>query len=362
MNRVILIGNGFDLAHGLKTSYTDFIDDFWEKKLNSFIEMLRVSNFGVMLRNSKISRTAEGNYIYNDDDIKFDFINNYNNNITDDILKNYSGYEKFFFVITQFGLIQNSDSIRFNNNFLGKITKKEQLQNWVDIEEEYYLALIKCLEDKTQNEIDRLNKDFSTIQKYLEKYLRKQSASRIIKSPEIDKKIYWTPSHKKYILKDFLYLNFNYTSTEKLYVTPENKIIHIHGELNKPKNPIIFGYGDEIDNKYKLIEEKNDNKYLENIKSIKYSLTRNYREFLKFINSDSYQVYIMGHSCGISDRTLLNTLFEHDNCSLIKIFYYKKDDETDNYIDIVRNLSRNFTQKSLMRKRLIAKEDSVSLL
>lgn len=30
MNRIILIGNGFDLAHGLKTSYRDFIDDYWK--------------------------------------------------------------------------------------------------------------------------------------------------------------------------------------------------------------------------------------------------------------------------------------------------------------------------------------------
>jgi hypothetical protein len=32
MNRIILIGNGFDLAHGMKTSYRDFIDDFWESE------------------------------------------------------------------------------------------------------------------------------------------------------------------------------------------------------------------------------------------------------------------------------------------------------------------------------------------
>ena len=30
MNRLILIGNGFDLAHGLKTSYNDFINWYWE--------------------------------------------------------------------------------------------------------------------------------------------------------------------------------------------------------------------------------------------------------------------------------------------------------------------------------------------
>lgn len=30
MNRIVLIGNGFDLAHGLKTSYKDFIDWYWK--------------------------------------------------------------------------------------------------------------------------------------------------------------------------------------------------------------------------------------------------------------------------------------------------------------------------------------------
>ena len=29
MNRIIIIGNGFDLAHNLKTGYKDFINDYW---------------------------------------------------------------------------------------------------------------------------------------------------------------------------------------------------------------------------------------------------------------------------------------------------------------------------------------------
>lgn len=36
MNRIILIGNGFDLAHGLPTRYEDFINWYWEKRVNSF--------------------------------------------------------------------------------------------------------------------------------------------------------------------------------------------------------------------------------------------------------------------------------------------------------------------------------------
>jgi hypothetical protein len=45
MNRIILIGNGFDLAHGLKTSYRDFIDDFWDKKKEEVIAGLKKNEF-----------------------------------------------------------------------------------------------------------------------------------------------------------------------------------------------------------------------------------------------------------------------------------------------------------------------------
>jgi hypothetical protein len=38
MNRIILIGNGFDLAHGLKTSYKHFIDWFWEEEATKVIK------------------------------------------------------------------------------------------------------------------------------------------------------------------------------------------------------------------------------------------------------------------------------------------------------------------------------------
>lgn len=38
MNRLVLIGNGFDLAHGLETSYKDFIEYLW----SNIYENLRI--------------------------------------------------------------------------------------------------------------------------------------------------------------------------------------------------------------------------------------------------------------------------------------------------------------------------------
>ncbi len=63
----------------------------------------------------------------------------------------------------------------------------------------------------------------------------------------------------------------------------------------------------------------------------------------------------MGHSCGLSDRTLLNTIFEHKNCRSIKIFFHKKEDGTDNYTDIIQNISRHFNDKKLMRAKVVNK-------
>ena len=158
-------------------------------------------------------------------------------------------------------------------------------------------------------------------------------------------------------------LNFEVVSDEELEERRKNwkpkepniKINHIHGTLEHP-NSVIFGYGDELDRDYKDLARLNDNEYLRNIKSIKYLESKNYHEVLSFIGWGKFQIYIMGHSCGNSDRTLLNTLFEHKNCASIKPFYYQSKNGDDNYLDIVQNISRNFTDMKLMRDRVVNKE------
>ena len=152
-------------------------------------------------------------------------------------------------------------------------------------------------------------------------------------------------------------LNFNYTKTADMYM-PVNEhhfpINHIHGHLDN-LDSVIFGYGDELDHKYQEISSLNNNELLKNIKSIRYLEDVNYRNVLEFVESAPYQIYTMGHSCGTSDRTLLNTLFEHQNCVSIKPFYYQNAEGQDNYIEIVQNISRNFSNAQKMRDRVVNK-------
>jgi hypothetical protein len=139
-----------------------------------------------------------------------------------------------------------------------------------------------------------------------------------------------------------------------------SKSLHIHGTLNNP-DTVIFGFGDEGCNDYVHIENLNDKDYLDYFKTILYPNARNYRDLLSFINSDTYQIYIMGASCGTSDKTLLKTLFEHPNCVSIKYYYYKyKEEESkkirDDYSDIIKNISRCFSEKAMMRSKVVNKE------
>jgi hypothetical protein len=156
---------------------------------------------------------------------------------------------------------------------------------------------------------------------------------------------------------NIMLLNFNYTDTADMYLTKSDRfsVNHIHGSLSKPES-VIFGYGDERDDEYEKLMKKNDNEYLRHIKSFRYLDASNYRRMLAFIESDSYQICIMGHSCGVTDRTLLSTLFEHPNCVSIKPYYYQKEDGTDNYRELVQNIARNFTDPRLMRDRVVRKD------
>lgn len=409
MNRIILIGNGFDLAHNLPTSYNHFLGNLWK----TFIKEVQKKS---------------GGYMFENDDI-----------IVNNIPQNWkSGYSYSNFIST---LKEQDSSLIFKNKFLQIISNTTYLHNWVDIENEYYNLLKRSYSNATKRyEISQLNLDFNNIKKYLLSYLKEIEQKFYIKNRdqklinsigykiyanfrlrdfsektisaktkhefdkikddlialdedkitmyEIDEKKRFLISRvddqtdiKKILLSNsadayfdlvpnhILFLNFNYTSTEQLYSKvglndlfeinekTSIKINHIHGEIrNNDSSSIIFGFGDEIDKDYNEIERLNDNRYLENIKSINYLETDRYKKLLEFVNKGLYQIFIFGHSCGISDRTLLNTLFEHENCVSIKPFYHKINETKDNYSDIVRNISRNFNDKVKMRDKVVNKE------
>ena len=399
MNRIILVGNGFDLAHNLPTKYEDFINWYSHER---FISL--ENNYTQMSADQLCTLNLCISAAYDD------LFPNHPRNLT-------QYYEKFrncktwhdFYIENSTGkykghidLLHNDFELLYNNSVIysvkcshlfENITKSIETKGWVDIENEYYNFLRSFLTGTRYDNPKQLNNELDFLRtklieyltlvqdKYINEGIINEEIAKKIKEPfnkkdlSVETRRYFKKVTKPGIFKSFgtiaeynfsitthpqpeniLILDFNYTKTADLYSNKYNiDINHIHGDLKHPES-VIFGYGDELDRDYKDLARLNDNEYLRNIKSIKYLESSNYRSILSFIGWEKFQIYIMGHSCGNSDRTLMNTLFEHENCASIKPFYYQSKNGEDNYLDIVQNISRNFTDMKLMRDRVVNKK------
>lgn len=354
MNRLVLIGNGFDIAHGLKTSYADFIAWYWEEWGKRLLTSDHRTESDELC--SFILKTTEyystwyqfwvGPYMQKPNPFA-----PWNPN---DVVR----------------IAQEDERIclfKYLTPFFEKINNSIETKGWVDIEQAYYLQLISS-QKVSANHYQDLNKQLDFLRSKLIEYLTLEGVKRDRKHEEVRGRIYCPIEDREVAVafherlpkkglvpNNVLMLNFNYTITPEMYLDGNATVNYIHGKLDNPRS-VIFGYGDELDSGYKRLQNLNDNECLRNIKSIHYLENDNYRKVLDFIESGPFQISIMGHSCGNSDRTLLNTLFEHRNCISVKPYYYIKENGEDNYLELVTNISRNFTDMKLMRDRVVNKE------
>jgi hypothetical protein len=344
MRRLIILGNGFDLAHHLETSYSHFI--LWE--FNRALDALK------------------NDTSYEDELIRINFNSTYNRESKFENLKE----------LTEFITSSNSSIVlprlSIKNAYFSRLLS-ESGNRWVDIEYFYYkemLLLYRELEKggvqqsaAIDKRLNLLNDMLSILKKYLIEYLTIFGKNPIRKIQNIQTQI--NRELNDSFENNSLVLNFNYTETISYYTLPIGvQIINIHGELGKKDNPIIFGYGDEIDEYYQKIERLNDNNFLQNMKSFGYFKNDNYSILMNFISRQSdFETIIMGHSCGISDRLLLNTIFERQNNKAIRTYYHQREDGTNDYDQRAFEVSRQFKQdmKYDMRNKLISIDKSEPL-
>jgi hypothetical protein len=206
--------------------------------------------------------------------------------------------------------------------------------------------------------VKSLNDCFALIKKKLVEYLIGIPISSKLNNIEIERILGERKGSDFNEKGEKLFLCFNYTRTLELYtkyIPAPNKLIYIHGKLDDSSNPIIFGYGDEMDTHYEKIENLNNNEFLKNIKSFWYFQTPNYQDVIRFLQSGYFIVKIFGHSCGLSDRILLNTIFEHKNCHAIKIYHYEKSLTENDYFEKTQEISRHFkaSKKGEMRLKIV---------
>ena len=317
MNRIVLIGNGFDLAHGLKTKYEHFIKWYWDQRLHNIVLEHNVVSADVLCSLKILPQSGCENW----------YLLSYNNSFFKDPFKNewkLSGQE----FIKELENRPDSFEITYSP-FLKNICKSIETKKWVDIENEYYRLLTKyALEDKSENDVYALNNQLAEMRGLLIDYLNTINVQEIKANSQIRSKLYspikeddiaigskrlfddyidwcmkqeqdyWKSKMIKYgdqfsyidvenykenlekgyaekyprpfmMPDNIMLLSFNYTKTASLYETDNFKTNYIHGRLEHFES-VIFGYGDELDEKYKELQNSGNNDCLYNIKSIKY--------------------------------------------------------------------------------------------
>lgn len=302
MNNLIIIGNGFDLAHGLKTNYSDFIEWLFLGKSidkNRFSDLLVTNSVGNSIRKVEID-------------------------------------------------VDNNKLTFYTKNILfSTFAYNAHNKNWGGIEKEYFDTVNRSTQPNmgiaTSYGIEAINQDFEVIKKYLEEYLTK-----IVK--EKPQKQIFNHFLNRLGGRNSLFLSFNYTKIlEDVYpkFINHSSVINIHGELSNSLNPIIFGYAADYDESSSLLDLNNKH-HVKNIKRYNYKETLNFKKTEEWLNkSKEVFVHILGHSCGLSDKLILSEIFNHKKVKAIYIHYYEN---SENFKDTLINIDRIVREPNIFKK------------
>lgn len=375
-NRIFLIGNGFDLAHHLKTSYKDFltfyIKDNFEEAFTKPNRRSENDCFDVEITNER--------YI----DVKDRVLQTLEQCFASNGLDSYTVSRDYRWPDRKL-VDPPLFVIRAKNELIRRLLSNCLDNDWNGVENEIYSVLKfyhNKIKRKNQNEafnpnvketevyknqlkeIKSINISIGCLVHNLIRYLVTQNSPEQLRVDIFDS-IFATPSldlgeiNLNYAdnIRHNLFLNFNYTTYCESIISSiiqkhENLAtkfsrINIHGDIESDFSEIIFGIGDENNDFYSEFESMYDDDWLECMKSFHYFKNDRYQELLGFTAKGDYEVYVMGHSCSITDRTLLNMLFENKYCKKIHVFHYEG---IKSYLKTTYNIARNFTDKVKMRE------------
>ncbi|ALU75099.1 hypothetical protein AUW17_07430 [Tenacibaculum dicentrarchi] len=371
-NLIVIIGNGFDLAHGLKTSYNDFANYYLEEIILTKIfdfennkqflnkELLIYLNQNIMTFSDLSTESTDDKFL---NDVSY-FIQQNKTDKVSPFLNSNNEYVKLL----------------ISNELLGKLYSNS-FENWFDIEQAYYEELKDIYTFPKENhneELDILNKNLQEIKESLKKYLNDKI------KPTPDRNIHYCLSQHITDRQNISFINFNYTNTIKCYknleydtdliLNPTIKNIHIHNSLSED---IIFGYGDDTDEMYQQMKATRNNNFLKYFKTFDYLKSKNYRKVLNQLATfDKYDVLVIGHSLGGTDKTILKTILDTDSCENIELLK-RSDFDTDeryeelnllekeqlkaeNLFELYANLARIFDSEDSLREKVIPFEWSIN--
>lgn len=379
MNRLVIIGNGFDLAHGLKTSYEDFLLDYFHSGL-----LMAQKSDGFQFEDELIKVICHQVPVIDGGKNVWEVTDTFDKLMNNPFIHwPPSKFEGSLHLAPLMALVESEKTfftIEILSEFFDDLIEQKK---WTDIEKHYFNFLWKKFSKSEywESEIESLNEDFEYLQEKLVNYLKGLNDS-FLAEKKLEKKLWSficrcfepideeTYVNKFYTNDDSInelengeghrtpesvcFLNFNYTDLLVAYLEKhrlKNRAFHyqIHGNVNNT-NSIVFGYGDDTHKNYDALENADDDELLKNMKAFYYPSNSTYGNLINFIEAESFEVYVIGHSIGLSDRVLLKTIFEADKCKAIRLFH--RGNENSHFKKRI-SLSRHFDNKIAMRKKIV---------
>jgi hypothetical protein len=395
---ILVIGNGFDLAHGLPTSYKDFLEVMEqarkEYQTNSKKSIDREERFDEMTKLSKECFTLD------------DVINEKNNFLTyrtdTGMRPGISAEEDVYFCYKRkYGIalkpknfyeaIGDEENIEYNavithfftNNiwyeyFIDKLHNKNMRgEGWIDFESEIS-EIIRFIEKEnvgTWKIRSYTEKEISTIQDLLKTDATKKISNLLGKTGFIKKMkneldifirvlefyllmVEYTaePKQLKFIktLKITHLLSFNYTNVFNRFYSetiagkdPTDEIMdnteYIHGEIYH--HNLILGTEETL-------EKDDENKNLDCIQFKKYfqriynRTGLRYKEWLKepsYVEGceEKHNVFIIGHSLDITDKEVLKYIITHKNVRETTIYYHDENAHARYIANLVKVIDKD---------------------
>ena len=374
MKKILMIGNGFDLAHGLPTRYKDFLEfcekatPIYEEELNGFEDEYNKKYLHDWSFNDTIKQLLNQAFqskVY--ENLKWTTANLYLNELYECVQNNF--WYEYFRAVTYGG----ENWIDFESEIARAIKQLEIYRNKISSDQSidaepqvvtWYILV--CKKKKVMsvqtNTVEGIDSIISTLYEELNRLTRALEIylSVFVSAIEINKPIADLEGQKF----DYV-LSFNYTDTyERVFrevITDKTEICYLHGKANKDAKiescNLVLGIDEYLPEEERNVELTflSFKKFYQRI----YKCTDNsYSNWLDEVcklslsgeRENEFELHILGHSLDITDKDILRKFILNDNVQT-KIYYYQRDkhDKSD-FSSKIRNLIKIIKQDKLIER------------
>ena len=367
--KILLIGNGFDLAHGLPTSYKDFLD---------FCKMVReLYTYPIIDNEYNQKKLIDWN---TDKTIKSKLLECYENRkncFEDKITTQCKELDELYDCIKENVWINyflereksiGENWIDFESEISNVVQAIETLKGYIERDEDvlkikdtkqqtiiYFLKIAKKSLQDVFN-LKRIDGFIEDISIELDKLIRSLEIYICEFVNEID--IIKENDDIKTITPDYV-LSFNYSNTyERIYgQSKEVTYDYIHGKADIENNVdtcnLVLGIDEYLeDDKNDKLEFIAFKKFYQRIYKSTDSTYMKWVEQIKKYTEVNHNLFIFGHSLDKTDRDILKLLICNDNVTT-KIYYYRKNKNDKKELGkLIKNLVRIMGQDELISRTM----------